>query len=60
MNIEKKDHPIITKCLNHLQVVGADYKIQQLVYMYMKELSVKLDDKQTDKVLQKKENMPQA
>lgn len=31
-------HPIIKKCLTHLDVLGADVKVKQIVYMYMEIL----------------------
>ena len=31
-------HPIIKKCLTHLDVLGADAKLKQIVYMYMETL----------------------
>ncbi|GAA0328312.1 hypothetical protein GCM10008967_18510 [Bacillus carboniphilus] len=31
-------HPTIKKCLQHLDVLGADDKIKQIVYMYMEGL----------------------
>jgi hypothetical protein len=31
-------HPIIKKCLTHLDVLGADVKLKQIVYMYMETL----------------------
>jgi hypothetical protein len=35
---QKPIHPIIRKCLQHLDVIKADDKTKQLVYMYMETL----------------------
>ncbi|WLR49808.1 hypothetical protein LC040_10880 [Bacillus tianshenii] len=39
------DHPLIKKCLIHLEIIGADEKVQQLVSNYMKELSEEMKNK---------------
>lgn len=40
-------NPVISKCLKHLEIIGADDKTRQIVYMYMKtmedELSMEKD-----------------
>ncbi|MBM7694143.1 hypothetical protein JOC77_003587 [Peribacillus deserti] len=33
-----RKHPTITRCLQHLSVLGADEKTKQIVYMYMESL----------------------
>ncbi|PLT31255.1 hypothetical protein [Peribacillus deserti] len=33
-----KRHPTITRCLQHLCVIGADEKTKQIVYMYLEAL----------------------
>lgn len=35
---QKPIHPTIRKCLQHLDVIKADDKTKQLVYMYMETL----------------------
>lgn len=35
---EKSIHPTIRKCLQHLDVIKADDKTKQIVYMYMETL----------------------
>lgn len=35
---QKTIHPTIRKCLQHLDVIQADDKTKQLVYMYMETL----------------------
>lgn len=36
-------HPIIRKCLTHLDILGADDKLKQIVYMYMESLHPDVD-----------------
>lgn len=36
-------HPIIRKCLTHLDILGADDKLKQIVYMYMESLHQDVD-----------------
>ncbi|WP_174730476.1 hypothetical protein [Mesobacillus harenae] len=31
-------HPLIKKCLQHLEVIDANAKTKQIVYMYMRKL----------------------
>ena len=31
-------HPTIKKCLQHLEIIEADDKVKQIVYMYMESL----------------------
>ncbi|WP_181884640.1 hypothetical protein [Neobacillus piezotolerans] len=31
-------HPTIRKCLQHLDIIEADDKVKQIVYMYMQSL----------------------
>ncbi len=40
-------HPIIRKCLTHLDILGADDRLKQIVYMYMESLHKEVDS--TDK-----------
>lgn len=35
---QKSIHPTIRKCLQHLDIIKADDKTKQLVYMYMETL----------------------
>ncbi|WP_423409576.1 hypothetical protein AABM38_05995 [Heyndrickxia sp. MSNUG] len=35
---QKSIHPTIRKCLQHLEIIKADDKTKQLVYMYMETL----------------------
>lgn len=35
---DAKMHPTIKKCLKHLEVLGAEDKTKQIVYMYMETL----------------------
>lgn len=44
-------HPTIRKCLKHLDVLGADPKLKQIVYMYMETLH------QENKKISKKEEV---
>ena len=37
-------HPIIKKCLTHLDVLGADVKVKQIVYMYMETLHQEIEN----------------
>ena len=37
-------HPIIKKCLTHLDVLGADVKLKQIVYMYMETLHKEIEN----------------
>lgn len=44
-NVEEKSrskNPVINKCMKHLEVIGADDKTRQIVYMYMKTLEDEL------------------
>lgn len=42
-NVKTKSmNPVISKCLKHLEVIGADDKTKQIVYMYMKTLEDEL------------------
>ncbi|PQD95555.1 hypothetical protein CYL18_09740 [Pradoshia eiseniae] len=36
-------HPIIRRCLTHLDILGADDKLKQIVYMYMETLCQEAD-----------------
>ncbi|MET3696394.1 hypothetical protein SAMN05877753_103363 [Bacillus oleivorans] len=36
-------HPTIKKCLLHLDILGADDKIKQIVYMYMEALKKEIE-----------------
>ncbi len=38
MDSQKAMHPTIRKCLQHLDVIQADDKTKQIVYMYMETL----------------------
>jgi hypothetical protein len=38
LDTQKPIHPTIRKCLQHLDVIKADDKTKQLVYMYMETL----------------------
>ncbi|WHY80293.1 hypothetical protein [Siminovitchia fortis] len=38
----KSKNPVISKCMNHLEIIGADDKTRQIVYMYMKTLENEL------------------
>lgn len=38
MNSQMAMHPTIRKCLQHLDVIQADDKTKQIVYMYMETL----------------------
>ncbi|MBD8003758.1 hypothetical protein [Bacillus norwichensis] len=47
----RKMDPVIRKCMKHLEIIGADDKTRQIVYMYMKTLEDKLtkvDEKEFD------------
>lgn len=37
-NSQKVMHPTIRKCLQHLEILDADDKTKQIVYMYMESL----------------------
>ncbi|MFS0644809.1 hypothetical protein [Siminovitchia sp. 179-K 8D1 HS] len=34
--LSRIQHPVIRKCMKHLDVIGAHDKTKQIVYMYMK------------------------
>ncbi|PLT33720.1 hypothetical protein [Bacillus sp. V5-8f] len=38
LHADAKIHPTIKRCLKHLQILGADHKTRQIVYMYMETL----------------------
>lgn len=38
----KNEHQAVRKCMKHLEVIGADDKTRQIVYMYMKTLDDEL------------------
>ncbi|WP_156424419.1 hypothetical protein [Bacillus sp. FJAT-27445] len=46
-------HPIIRKCLQHLDIIEADDKVKQIVYMYMQSLYKEIN-------AQKQEEEPKA
>ena len=37
-------HPTIKKCMLHLDILGADDKIKQIVYMYMEGLKKEIEN----------------
>ncbi|WP_158587627.1 hypothetical protein [Neobacillus notoginsengisoli] len=41
-------HPIIRKCLQHLDIIEADDKVKQIVYMYMESLHKELNGQQAE------------
>lgn len=50
-NNSVKVHPIIKKCLKHLDILETDIKTKQIVYMYLEHLFQELteDRKQIEK-----------
>ncbi|VEF48778.1 Uncharacterised protein [Bacillus freudenreichii] len=38
----KSMKPVISKCMKHLEIIGADEKTRQIVYMYMKRMEDEL------------------
>ncbi|RST75146.1 hypothetical protein D4T97_007760 [Siminovitchia acidinfaciens] len=38
----KSMNPVISKCMKHLEIIGADEKTRQIVYMYMKRMEDEL------------------
>ena len=60
MLIEKQPpdiHPIIKKCLTHLDVLGADAKLKQIVYMYMETLHKEIGSSKSDIIEWKYSNL---
>jgi hypothetical protein len=43
-------HPIIKKCLKHLDILETDDKTKQIVYMYMETLFRELQQAEKDRV----------
>ncbi|WP_409304498.1 hypothetical protein [Peribacillus sp. SCS-155] len=41
---DAKIHPTIKRCLKHLNILGADDKTKQIVYMYMETLAKEITD----------------
>ncbi len=40
-------HPVLRKCMQHLDIIDADDKVKQIVYMYLKTMDeeiIKLKD----------------
>ncbi|MHC0036828.1 hypothetical protein [Pseudoneobacillus sp. C159] len=43
-------HPIIKKCMKHLDILETDDKTKQIVYMYMETLHRELVQREKDRV----------
>ena len=35
---KESTHPVLRKCMQHLEIINADDKIKQIVYMYLKTM----------------------
>ena len=35
---KESTHPVLRKCMQHLEIIDADDKIKQIVYMYLKTM----------------------
>ncbi|WP_156319869.1 hypothetical protein [Bacillus sp. FJAT-18017] len=46
--MSKQVHPTIRKCLQHLDILEADDKIKQIVYMYMESLQKEMSEYKTE------------
>ncbi|MBS4204204.1 hypothetical protein [Lederbergia citrea] len=53
---KKQTHPVIRKCMQHLEIIEANDKTKQIVYMYMKAMEneiIKLrEEKVNDPILE--------
>lgn len=39
----RRQHPAIRKCMKHLDIIGANDKTRQIVYMYMKSMDEEIE-----------------
>lgn len=40
---KKMTHPIVRKCMHHLDVIDANDKTKQIVYMYLKAMDLEIN-----------------
>lgn len=49
---KESTHPVLRKCMQHLEIIDADDKTKQIVYMYLKTMDeeiIKLKEQLTTK-----------